>query len=180
MISMISFLYIGSKSCHVISDIQLHLCRTVKSYYIDHTMRTASQEGLCYMKIHSQKSGLLRWSTMTIQDTFPGFGDLTLALLSGIVGTCHSSHHSLIMEKVTAYEGRYWQSMKPSELISNWHTTGILDNGSSKQSQKVGCSFSTDSASFRHASKGGGPRLQLPIKWELKTDFIDRKKSMVL
>jgi len=131
MISLISFLHIGPKSCHDISDIiQLHLCRTVKSYYIDHTMRTASQEGLCYMKVLSQKSGLLRWTMMTVQDAFLGFGDLTLPSLSGIVVTCHSSHHSLIMEAVAAYEGRNWQSMKPCKLISNWHSTWILDNGS--------------------------------------------------
>jgi len=48
------------------------------------------------MKILCQKSGLLRRTTMTIQDAFPGFGDLTLPSLSGIVVTYHSSHHSLI------------------------------------------------------------------------------------
>jgi hypothetical protein len=164
MISMISFLYIGSKSCYVLSDIQLHLCRTVKSYYIDHTMRTASQERLCYMKILNQKSGLLGRSTITKQDAFPGFGDLTLPSLSGIVVTCHSSHHSLIMETVAAYEWRHWQSIKPCELISNRHTTWILDNGSSNNLQKVGYSCSTDSASSRHAPKWGNSRLQPPTK----------------
>jgi len=79
---------------------------------------------------------------MTIQDAFPGFGDLTLPSLSGIVATCPSSHHSLIVETVTAYEGRHWQSMKPCELISNWHTTWILDNGSSNSLQNVGYSHS--------------------------------------
>jgi hypothetical protein len=165
MISMISFLYIGPKSCHVISDIiQLHLCRTVKSYYIDHTIKATSQEGMCYTKILSQKSGLLRRTTMTIQDLFPGSGDLILPSLSGIVVTCHTSHHSLITEAVTAYKGIHWQSTKPCELISKWHTTWILDNGSSNNLQNVEYSFNTDSASFSHAPKEGAPRLRLPTK----------------
>jgi hypothetical protein len=141
---MISFLYIGPKSCHAIYDIiQLYLCRIVKSYYTDHKMRTASQEGLCYMKIPSQKSGLLRRSAMTIQDEFSGFGDLTLPSLSGIVLTCNSSHHSLIMEGVTVYE-----------------TSWIHDTGSWNNLQNIRYSFSTDSASFSPAPNVGAPRLQ--------------------